>query len=172
MKNSCWQKVSINLPVPMALFKPIISSGNLLIVGYINADMKRPNSSCKIAVNDIIRSADQLQQLPTGDTRAKWNIIANATHWFTTLVPNSSPPAVAGGQDKNGITTTSNIEMYDDSSKSWKKIASLSSARSVVAIAVVKNNTIMVIGGYSKGGNGAIAKACSLTTVELGQIYR
>jgi len=64
---------------------------------------------------------------------------------------------------------TADIKMYDNSNRSWKKIGSLSSARSRVAIAAVYNNGIIVIGGCTKGGSVAICKSSSLTVVELGQ---
>ena len=137
MKNSHWQKVSINLPVPMAYFTPIITDDNLLLVGYGNASLKRDVNAYKIPVDDITRSGDQQQ---TSDTSTKWITMTNDTHWHTTLVPSSSPPVVVGGQ-VSGITT-SDIKMYDDSSKSWKNISSLSSARSRVAIAAVNSNAM------------------------------
>ena len=140
IKNFNWEKVCINLPVPMAIFTPIITDDHLLIVGYTDAGLKCNNHAYKIPVDDITRSGDQQQ---TSDTPTKWMKITNPTHWCTTLVPSSSPPVVVGGMAV-GVGTTSDIKMYDDSSKSWKKIASLSSARVGVAIAAVNNNAIMV----------------------------
>ena len=165
MKNSHWQKVSINLPVPMAWFTPIITDDHLLIVGYATANKRRVTNAYKIPVDDITRSGDQQQ---TSDTSIKWITITNDNHWSTILVPSSSPPVVVGGQDQSG-TATSDIKMYDDSSKSWKNISSLSSARSQVAIAAVKNNAIIVIGGYTKGESRDDCKSSTVTTVELGQ---
>ncbi|XP_065908254.1 kelch-like protein 3 [Dysidea avara] len=165
MENSHWHKVSINLPVPMLAFTPIITDDHLLIVGYTGAGMRCDKNTYKIPVNDITRSGDQRQ---TSDTPTKWITMTDATHYFTAIVPSSSPPVVVGGEDQSG-TTTSDIKMYDDSSKSWKNISSLSSARSYVGIAAVNNNAIIVIGGYTKGGSEANALSSSLTTVELGQ---
>jgi len=122
-------------------------------------------SAYKIPVDDITRSGDQQQ---TSDTPTKWITMTDVTHWDTALVPSLSPPVVVGGEDQSG-TTTSDIKMYDDSSKSWKNISSLSSARSLVAIAAVNNNAIIVIGGCTKGGSLDNAKSSSLTAVELGQ---
>ena len=165
VKNSHWQKVSINLPVPMYYFTPIITDDHLLIVGYDDANDRRVANAYKIPVDDITRSGDQQQ---TSDTSTKWITMTNDTHWFTALVPSSSPPVVVGGEDQSNITI-SDIKMYDDSSKSWKNISSLSSARSQVAIATVNNNAIIVIGGYTKGGNADDHRSSSVTTVELGQ---
>jgi len=147
----------------MAAFTPIITDGCFLIIDYANADMRRDKKAYKISVDDITRSGYQQQ---TSDTSTKWITMTNATHWHTALIPSSSPPVEVGGEDQSG-TTTSDIKMYDESSKSWKNISSLSSARSQVAIAAVHNNAIIVIGGCTKGGNNAVSS--SLTTVELGQ---
>lgn len=77
---------------------------------------------------------------------------------------------VVGGEDINGEIPTTDIKMYDYLSRSWKKIGSLSSARSAVAIASVYNNAIIVIGGRTTGDTVANAKSSSLTIVELGQV--
>jgi len=164
MENSHWQKVSINLPIPMGAFTPIITDDHLLIVGYHNAENRCIKSAYKIPVDDITRSGDQQQ---TSYTPTKWITMTDATHWVTGLVPYSSPPVVVGGWDQSG--TTSDIKMYDDSNKSWKNISLLSSARSKVAIAAISNNAIIVIGGITKGGSWANAASSCLTTVELGQ---
>ena len=165
MKNSHWQKVSINLPVPMVYFTPIITDNHLLIVGYNNPNKRRVRHAYKIPVDDITRSGDQQQ---TSDTSTKWITMINGTHWYTTLVPSSFPPVVVGGEDRSG-TTTSDIKIYDDSNKSWKNISSLSSARSQVGIAAVNNNAIIVIGGYTKGDSVDNRYSSSVVTVELGQ---
>ena len=165
MKNSHWQKVSINLPAPMAYFTPIITDDHLLIVGYDNANNRRVRNAYEIPVDDITRSGDQQQTI---DTSTKWITMTNDTHWRTALVPSSSLSVVVGGEDQSG-TPTSAIKMYDDSSNSWKNISSLSSARSRVAIAAVNNNAILVIGGYTKGGSGDNRNSSSVAMVELGQ---
>ena len=59
--------------------------------------------------------------------------------------------------------------MYDNSNKSWKKIGSLTSARSYVAVAAVYNNAIIIIGGCTKADTTANAISSSVTVVELGE---
>ena len=165
IENSHWRKVSINLLVPMSNFTPVIADNHYVIVGYYGADKKSYNGACKILVNDITRSGDQQQ---TSNTPTKWITMTEATHCNTALVPSSSPPVVVGGIQ--GGTPTSDIKMYDESSKSWRKIKSLSSARLDVAIATVNNNAMIVIGGCTKVGSLDKALSSSLTAVELGQV--
>ena len=165
LENSHWRKLSIKLPVPMYGFRPIISDYHLLIVGYCDADMKANKSAYKIPVANITASGDQQHN---SDTPTKWTELTAADHWKAALVPSSSPPVAVGGEDHSdeGGTTTADIKMYDNSNKSWKKIGSLSSARSGVAVAAFYNNAVIIIGGYTKINSLAEYLSSSLTLVE------
>ena len=165
IENSHWRKVSIKLPKPMCGFTPIVSDDHQLIVGYGGTDMSPYNGAYKIPVATITASGDHQHN---SDTPTKWNELTATDHWYTVLVPSSSPPVVVGGEDTTGISTT-DIKMYDNSNKSWKKIGSLSSARSSVAVAAVYDNAIIIIGGYTNGDSMATCKSSSVTVVELGQ---
>ena len=173
IENSHWRKVSIKLPVPMYGFTPTISDDHLLIVGYYgpgsgDTDLSNYRGAYKIPVANI--TASIYQQHNSTQAPSKWTELTAAYHWCTTLVPSSSPPMVVGGEG-NGTTgtPTADIKMYDNSSKLWKKIGSLSSAKSCVAVAAVYNNAIVAIGGYTKGDSSVDRKSSSLTVVELGQ---
>ena len=165
IENSHWRKVSIKLPVPMYAFTPTISDDHLIIVGYSGAGIKSYNDAYRIPVAIITSSIDQQHN---SDTSTKWSELTTADHYFAALAPSSSPPVVVGGEDITG-TSKADIKMYDNSNKSWKKIGSLSSARTRVAVAAAYNNAIVVIGGCTKGDTNANAKSASLTVVELGQ---
>ena len=165
IENSHWRKVSIKLPVPMYAFTPTISDDHLLIVGYGALDSGK-KGVYKIPLANITASIDQQHN---SDIPTKWTELTAADHYYTALVPSSSPPVVVGGNDTTRTIPTADIKMYDNCNKSWKKIGSLSSARSWVAVAAVYNNAIVVIGGCTKGGSKANCKSSSLTIVELGQ---
>ena len=174
IENSHWRKVSIKLPVPMYAFTSTISDDHLIIVGYDGADMLLHNGAYKIPVANITSSIDQQHN---SDTPTKWTELIATDQYYASLVLSSSPPVVVGGQNITGIIPIADIKMYDNSNKSWpwkkiglwKKIGSLSSARSGVAVAAVYNNAIVVIGGCTKGDTIANRKSSSLTVVELGQ---
>ena len=167
VENSHWRKVSIYLPKPMYGFTPIIADDHFVIVGYQGTDQSY-KSAYKILVNYITRSGSQQQ---TSNKLTKWITITETSTWYDVLIPDSSPLVVIGGLQWSNynFSSTSDIKLYDDFSKSWKKIASLPSARTGVAIASVSNNAIIVVGGYTNGGSATSAKSSSLTTVELGQ---
>ena len=168
IENSHWRKLSIKLPVPMWGFTPIVSDDHLQIVGYIGANMKCYSDAYKVPVGNITASGDQQQN---SNTPTKWTELTTADHWYTALVPSSSPPVVVGGKDHSdkGGAATADIKMYDNSNNSWKKIGSLPSARSAVAVAVVYNNAVIIFGGCTKGGSMANFKSSSMRIVEVGQ---
>ena len=165
-ENSHWRKVSFKLPIPMCSFTPAISDDHLFIVNYSGANMRGYNGAYKIPVSNITASIDQQHN---SDTPTKWTQLTAADHWYTALIPSSSPPVVVGGQNQTGKIPTADIKMYDNSNKSWRKTGSLTSARSAVAVAAVYNNAIIIIGGYTKGGSMANRQSSSVTVVELGQ---
>ena len=164
IENSHWRKVSIKLPVPMYGFTPTISDDHLIIVGYNIKEIKINKGAYKIPVANIISSIDQQHN---SDMPTKWTELTAADHFFATLVPSSSPSVVVGGQYEGA--PKADIKMYDNSNKSWKKIGSISSARSRVAVAAIYNNAIVVIGGCTKVDTQANAESSSLIAVELGQ---
>ena len=166
IENSHWKKVLTKLPVPMYGFIPTISDDHMLIAGYYGADKTHYKSVYKILVANITASIDQQHNsvIPT-----KWTELIAADHRDTTLVPGSTQPVVVGGQDAAGIIPTVDIKMYDNSSKSWKNIGSMSFARSKTAVAAIYNNAIIIIGGCTKADTLANAKSSSVTMVELGQ---
>ena len=164
VENSHWIKVPTHLPVPMFNIRFIISDGNLLFVEYYERNLLSTAGGYKIPVADITSPVK---------TNTAWSKLTPLSSIDVAIVPNSSPPVVIGGhmwspQNANkdinlrNSDTTANIQMYDDSSKSWKKIDSLSFARTCTVVAAVGNNAIVVIGGCTDASLG-------ITTVELGQ---
>ena len=145
-------------------FRPTVHDDYLLIVGYVstsryelNAHHHRYNGAYKIPIASIILPSDQQHN---SDIPIKWTA---DYHWESTLVPDLTQPVVVGGEDTNG--TTADVKMHNDSYKSWKKIGSMSFARSLVAVAAICDNAIIVIGGYRVSE----VRTSSLTLVELGQ---
>ena len=159
-----WKEVSVHLPVPMWGFKPTISGEYITIVGY--SDRSRYITHYHIPVEEIISSLDQ--PLSTGAVTGQWKELSPATHWDTTTVPYSNPPVIIGGGIKG--VCTSDVSLYDSSKNSWRKVDSLTSARGYVEVALLNNNSIIVIGGTTAGVDIEAVMASSLTTVEIGNI--
>ena len=163
-----WKEVSVHLPVPMWAINPTISGDYITIVGYSSGNADRYATHYQIPVEEIISSLDQ--PLSTGAVTKQWKKLSYTAHWDTATVPYSNPIVIVGGQSHDGTIPTSDVSMYDSSKNSWRKVDSLTSARIDPGVSLINNNTIIVIGGNTKGGSIEAATASSLTTVEIGNI--
>ena len=164
-----WKEVSVHLSGLMCRIKPTISGDYITIVGYSDNE-GRDKGYYQISTEEIISSLDQ--PLSTGAVTRQWQKLSSATHWDTATVPYSNPPVIIGGSSHSnqGGVPTSDVSLYDSSKNLWRKVDSLTSARDNVGVALLNNNTIIVIGGTSGGSGVEAAMASSLTTVEIGNI--
>ena len=164
-----WKVISLLLPVAMWGIKPTISGDNIVIVGYDTTGGGYAGHY-EITIDEIISSLDQ--PLSTGAVSTKWKEMLHATHWDTVTVPYSNPPVIIGGHshDNQGSVHTSDVTLYDVSKNSWRKVDSLTTARSDVGVALLSKNTIIVIGGTTGGTDIEGAMASCITTVEVGNI--
>ena len=163
-----WKEVSVHLPVPMWGIQPTISGDYITIVGH-SSDL-RYTTVFQITAQEIISSLDQ--PLSTGAVTRQWQKLSAATHYRTVTVPYSNPPVIIGGHShsKEGGAPASDISLYDSSKNLWKKVDSLTTARFSTGVSLVNNNTIIIIGGCTRGESAEVAVASSITTVEIGNI--
>ena len=70
--------------------------------------MRSHRDAYKIPAANITASIDQQHN---SDTPIKWTELMAADHWYTALVPSSSPPVVVGGLDT--IATVSMVDIKD-----------------------------------------------------------
>ena len=163
-----WKEISVHLPIPMWAVKPTISGNNITIVGYNHAGSSRNNGYYQIKVEEILSPLDRCLSTRPGAKSNQWINLSPAQHWDTATIPHTNPPVIIGG-NFNYIPTC-DINLYDASKNSWRKVDSLTSARSEIGVASLNTNTIIVVGGTS-GGKGLEAnKASSLAKVEIGYI--
>ena len=163
-----WKEVSLHLPVPMYAIKPTVSGDNIIIVGY-SGDL-RYSTVYQTTTQEVISSLNQ--PLSTGAVTRQWQELSAATHWCTATVPYSNPPVIIGGKShgNQGGAPTSDISLYDSSKNLWKKVDSLTTERMATGVSLINNNTIIIIGGTTRGESVEAARASCLTTVEIGNI--
>ena len=164
-----WKQVSLYLPVPMWNIKPIISGDSIVIVGYSDR-IDRSNACYQTAVQNVLSSC---QTLHSALTLTQWTRLPSPTYHEATAVPYSSPIVIIGGISHayySSSAATSDVTLYDTSKNSWRKVDSLTSGRDCVGVALIDDNTIIIIGGTMEGYGVKDAKECSLTTVEIGRI--
>ena len=164
-----WKEICVHLPIPMWHFRPTITGDYITIVGY-NTAVSRYTKCYQIPVQDIMSSLDQ--SLSPGAVTSQWKELSSAPHYDTVTVPYSNPPVIIGGKSPSsqGGAPTSNVSIYDSSNNSWRKMDSLTNARIAVGVSLINNNTIIIIGGSTKGGSVKAAMSSSLTLVEIGNI--
>jgi len=160
-----WITCNITLPKPMWDISTITSDDQLYIVGYSTAD-GRSSKAYQVAVDSIISS---IGQPPTSGQSVNWIKLPNAPHYRTAFLPHSYPPVIIGGDDSQSVPT-SDVAILDITKKTWYKVASLSTARTSVAVVPISSKSILVIGGYTGGKDVAAAMEHSITTVEKGTV--
>ena len=158
-----WEQVDITLPVPMWAMSLTVSGDKLYIVGYSQAK-GRSTSVYQIPLMAIIEQPLHPNELPPND----WVKLSSVPHHDTSVIPYSDPPVVLGGHSRGKAIM--GISFYSASENCWKTCATLSSARTSVAVANIYSDSIIVVGGNTKGGSVEAALGSSLTTVELGQL--
>ena len=163
-QSSHW--VIARMKLPEAMWRPslTISNNTLYIVGYSIAT-GRTSAAHEVSVDMVISSAALL----TSNQTAHWTKLPPAPHFDTAIIPNCSPPVIIGGHDKQYVPTV-DIKVLDVPNNSWKKIASLTTARSHTTVVPINHDCILVIGGFTGGRNPKEAKAHSISRVEKGSV--
>ena len=164
-QSSHWVIARIKLLEAMRLPSLTISNDTLYIVGYARANGTRANAAYEVSVDMVISSAAQL----TSNQTAHWTKLPSAPHYETAIIPNCSPPVIIGGEDKQYVPTV-DIRVLDVPNNSWKKIASLTTARDSIAVVPINHDSILVIGGCTGGRSPKEAKAHSTSRVEKGSV--
>ena len=116
---------------------------------------------------DMIKSSSATQL--TSNQTAHWTKLPPAPHADTAVIPNSCPPTIIGGYDEQYVPTD-DIRVLDVPNNSWKKIASLTTARGDTAVVPINHDSILVIGGTTGGRDIKEAKAHNISTVEKGTV--
>ena len=170
--SSChWMIVNTHLPQPMWGISATVCADSFTIVGYNDANNKLYAETFTIPVDQIISQQQQTRQSLTSSTdkdNTKWHTLAGAPYWKTALVPNTSPPVIIGGNDKQ-YNTVNDITIYDDTNNRWKKIASLPINCAYPTVAVI-NDCIIVMGGASDTKTNETVDATALSDVNVGQL--
>ena len=162
-----WMTVNTHLPEPMYRVSATICGDSFTIVGYSGANSQRSSEAFTIPIKGILLLSHSLNSTDKDNTT--WHQLANAPYWKTALVPNTSPPVVAGGSVAQNINTVNDITIYDDTSNKWNKISSLPINCAYTTVAVI-NQSIIVMGGCRDIKNTETYNATALSDVNVGQL--
>ena len=159
-----WNRCAVPLPAQMWAINFAICSDHLYIVGYNDAKHTKPNAfriSATVLLSTL-RSSKPYNNTPY------WTALPEAPYCRAGLASTHLLLMTAGGSNQSS-QLTSGVFWFDRFNKKWRNIGCLTSPRAGVAICTL-NDTIMVFGGYSKGGSIEASEESSLTTVEIGQV--
>lgn len=163
--KSHWMIVSTCLPEPMYNISATMCDDSFTIVGYTYEGGDRSTNTFMVHVDEIV---SQEGESSVDKDSTKWHKLADASHWFTNLVPNTSPPIIIGGSDEQG-DTVSDIAVYDDASNKWKRISSLPINCTFTTVEII-NQSILVMGGCRYVKSSDTCKATALGDVYVGQL--
>ena len=158
-----WKIINIQLPEPMYAPSAAICDESLVIVGFTTEHMKRSNKTFLIDVDKVTTQPELTSY--TGEDNM-WSSLADAPYYQTALTPSSYSLVIIGGSDKQG-KTTNDITIYDDVTKSWRRVSSLP-LHCAWATATIINNQIIVAGGCMDTVTNETCNAASLTSVVMG----
>ena len=168
-----WMIVNTHLPKPMYQISATTCGDSFTIVGYTGANDMRDSETFMTPVNELIQQQQQqqIQQSLTSSTdknHTDWRQLTDAPYRLTSLVPNTSPPVIVGGEDKQQ-NTVNDITMYDDTTSRWDKIAALPINCAYTTVAVI-NDSIIVMGGSNETKTDDTCNATALSDVNVGQL--
>ena len=159
-----WKSCAVRLPVQMWALNFAICEEYLYIVGY--CDTKHTKANAFRIPADVIISSSNPSNKPYTNA-SYWLTLPPAPYFRSGLTSTSILLIVAGGSKASQLT--SDVFRFDRFNNKWKKIGSLASPKAAVAVCTI-NDTIMVFGGYNRGGSIEASEESSLSTVEMGQV--
>ena len=165
---SHWVIAKMKLPEAMWVPSLTITDDTLYIVGYTKSNANRTSAVYKVSIDMITSATSQL----TSNQTPHWTILPPAPHYFTATMPNSCncPPVIIGGKDNIQYVPTVDIRVLDVPNNSWKKIASLTTARASTAVVPINHDSILIIGGCTGGRGFEEAMTHCVNTVEKGTV--
>ena len=140
---------------------------SFIIAGYDGADDMIHSRTFIITMDSLLEHQQSLNSSTSQDDN-KWSELCHTPYFESTIVPNTSPPVIIGGQDQQG-KTVNNITLYDDSSNSWRTVELLPRTCARATVATI-NNVIIIAGGFTDGSSLEAINATTLTSVVLGQL--
>jgi len=159
--------VNTCLPKPMGAPFATICNELLVIIGFATLEEPRTNETFIISVDEII-SGFQKEEMSADEENSRWSTLGVTPLWKTGILPNSSPPVLLGGCDKQ-INVVDDITLYDDITKKWRKVSSLPFGSAYPTITTV-GRTVVVAGGCADVKTEESMNTTSMTSVIMGHL--
>ena len=152
-KTLHWSTVA-SLPHPLSQATPTICGGRMYIGGGSRGDSLYVDNKTVIMceVSDLLQSATTQPLSPAQHSRASrvWREIAELPVVMSALVTlQGHSLAIGGSITAAGDDETSEVRQYDVTTNSWNVISHMNTKRRHCFAAVLPNDLVMVVGGFT-----------------------
>ena len=146
-----------HLPQPVSCAPGAVCGDHVYILSTSLERCSKSMYTCPVSA--LIQSC---KSSPTADV---WNKVTAPLVRHTACVSNLGRLLTIGGVDSNNKPTTA-VYMYNPDSDSWEVISHMATPRCRCVAAVLPNNQLMVVGGWTEGPFIAKTDSVELATVE------
>ena len=156
-----------NLPQPLMLSSIALCGDLVYLLGGVNKNKTYTNSVYSCLLTSLLFSTGSktlggrlVSTLTRSSKGSTWNRVADLPIKVSTAVSLHGRLLAIGGADSKGEPTTA-VHMYQPTTDSWEVISHMTKPRSTCLSAVLSDNQLMVVGGWTTGN-----KRCN--SVEFG----
>ena len=157
IKERQWIKLATCLPHKMYDMQATVLKDCVWIFGYDDG-LSRSNKVYSIPVECLTSNPTVKHTFKT--------IRHDTLYYKMSVVPNSYPPVVLGGDNWRNKPTSA-VLVFEPKTESWNEVAYLSSPRTYFAVARVGECGMLVIGGCTETTSDKASSSSSLQTIEL-----
>ena len=158
------------LPQPLSHSSLTLCGDLVYILGGFNKDDVDTNSVYSCSLSSLLLSSGSkslgerlVSTLRRSSTGSIWNRVADLPVKASTAVTLHGRLLAIGGADSASKCTTA-VHMYQPTTNSWEVIGHMTTPRADCLAAILPDNQLMVVGGYTTGG-----KRCD--SVEFGKVH-
>ena len=134
---------AVDLPQPLSFPRGAVCAGHVYILGETNM------FTCSLGA--LTQSGKSFLASIRNRGARVWKEVAAPPVTETTCVSIHDRLLAIGGEDSDKKPTTA-IHMYNPTTDSWEVISHMGTPREDCIVAVLPNNQLMVVGGYTSSG--------------------
>ena len=143
---------------PLARSSLTLCGDLLYLLGGFNKDSSATNSVCSCSLSSLLSSIGSkslggrlVNTLTRSSKGSPWNRVADLPVTGSTAVSLHGRLLAIGGRDSKDKPSTA-VHMYQSTTNSWEVISHMTTPRSRCLSAVLPDNQLMVVGGWTTGG--------------------
>ena len=144
-----WFKAS-SLPLPIYQASMTICGENLYMLGGYSQSPTKSVFTCSL--RSLLQSNTPCPKLNNSlsstETTSVWKNVADTPLYFSTCTSLCGELLAIGGEDEDHNQTTA-VHKYDTVKNSWRVISHMATPRSQSLVAVLPQNKLMVVGGWT-----------------------